>query len=67
MEKLALFTGAFIVCVPVIIGLSTDEILPSLAALAWAAAWWFFFRRTKVGRKAYRKGYRIASHLMQDC
>ncbi len=39
----------------------------NLFALAWGAMWWVFFSSTKIGRKAFRKGYRIASGLMQDC
>lgn len=56
-----------LVCVPVIIGLMSNEIAPALFALAWGGAWWWLFTSTKIGRKMYRKGYKIACGIMQDC
>lgn len=56
-----------LVCVPVIIGLMSNEIAPALFALVWAAIWWAFFTNTRAGRKMYRKGYKIACGIMQDC
>lgn len=56
-----------LVCIPVFFGLMCDEIMPALFALAWGAMWWVFFSSTKIGRKVYRKGYRIACSIMGDC
>lgn len=67
MKKAILFIVAFIVCAPVFVGLSADSLPASLFALAWGAAWWVFFTSTKIGRRMYRKGYRIAATIMQDC
>lgn len=57
---------ALVMC-PVFLGLMCNELTPAIFALAWGGAWWAFFTSTKIGRKMYRKGYRIASGLMQDC
>lgn len=56
-----------LVMVPVFLGLMCDEIMPALFAIAWGAMWWVFFSSTKIGRKVYRKGYRIACSIMGDC
>lgn len=57
----------FVVTTPVILGLMTDEIKPALFALVWGGSWWLFFTRTSCGKKAFRKGYRIACDIMGDC
>lgn len=56
-----------LVCIPVLLGLMTDEISYGLFAVAWAAMWWVIFTRTDTGKKLYRKGYRIAASIMGDC
>ena len=56
-----------LVCVPVLLGLMTDKISYGIFAIAWAAMWWAIFTRTDCGKKAFRKGYRIASNIMGDC
>lgn len=56
-----------LVSFPVFVGLMTDEIMPGIFAIAWAAMWWAIFTRTDCGKKAFRKGYRIASSIMGDC
>ena len=57
---------ALVMC-PVFLGLMCDELAPAIFALAWGAMWWAFFTSTKIGRRMYRKGYRIAATIMQDC
>lgn len=56
-----------LVMVPIFLGLMTDQISYVILALAWGAMWWVFFSSTKIGRKVYRKGYRIACRIMGDC
>lgn len=66
MKTLALFSVAFIVTAPVILGLAIDSVLFNVCALIWGACWWLFFSRTNVGRKAFKKGYKIACETMGD-
>lgn len=67
MRTITLFVAVFVITAPVILGLATDSIGAAVFALVWAYAWWAFFAHTKLGRKLYRKGYRIASSFMGDC
>lgn len=67
MKHLIFWAVLSLVCVPVILGLMSNELTPALFALAWGGAWWWLFTSTKIGRKMYRKGYRIAATIMQDC
>lgn len=66
MKTLALFVVAFIVTAPVIMGLAIDSLLFNVCALIWAGCWWLFFTRTKSGKKAFLRGYKMASKLMSD-
>lgn len=56
-----------LVMVPIFLGLMTDKISYGIFAISWAAMWWAIFTRTDCGKKAFRKGYRIASSIMGDC
>lgn len=67
MRKATFFLAVFVITAPVILGLSTDSLGCAVFALVWAFAWWAFFAHTKLGRKLYRKGYRIASEFLGDC
>ena len=67
MRKATFLAVVFVIAVPVILGLATDSIGAAVFALVWAFAWWAFFAHTYVGRKLYRKGYRIACEIMGDC
>lgn len=64
MKHLIFWAVLSLVCVPVIIGLISNEIAPALFALVWAAAWWWLFSSTKIGRRAFIKGYKIACSIM---
>ena len=67
MKHLIFWAVLSLVCVPVILGLMCDEIAPAIFALAWGAMWWWLFSSTKIGRRMYRIGYKIACGIMQDC
>ena len=67
MKKLIFWVVLTIVCVPVILGIMSNELTPAICALAWGAIWWAIFTSTKIGRRMFLKGYRIAATIMQDC
>lgn len=67
MKHLIFWAVLSLVCVPVILGLMCNEIAPAIFALAWGAMWWAFFTSTKIGRRIFLKGYKIAATIMQDC
>lgn len=56
-----------LVMVPVFLGLMSNELTPALLALAWGGGWWWLFSSTKIGRRAFIKGYKITCGIMQDC
>lgn len=67
MKNVIFFAVAFVVTAPVIMGIATDSILFNVCAIIYGGLWYIFFTHTKVGRKALKKGYRIACKLMSSC
>lgn len=57
----------FVITAPVILCLATDSIGCVVFAFAYAFAWWAFFAHTNIGKKLYKRGYRIACEIMGDC
>lgn len=67
MRKATFLAVVFVITAPVILGLATDSIGAAVFALSWAFAWWAFFAHTNIGKKLYKRGYRIACEIMGDC
>lgn len=67
ISYIAFWAVLSLVMVPIFLGLMTDQISYVILAIAWGAMWWAIFTRTDCGKKAFRKGYRIACSIMGDC
>lgn len=67
MRKITFMAVITVIVLPVILGLATDSIGAAVFALVWASAWWAFFACTNIGKKLYKRGYRIACEIMGDC
>ena len=66
MKHAIFFAVTFIVIVLVLLGLMTDEVGPAIFSIIYGGLWWLFFKHTRIGRKMFRIGYRIAYKFMND-